>query len=107
SGSMMNFERVSETVSSWMVGRATMSNCCSLLRGGSSTPAPLRSRDRRPAAGYSLELPAGGLDPTALPRPAPVVRHRRDVVDADDLEPGGGQRTDRCLPAGARALHEH
>src|SRR2546421_11004467 len=98
---MMNFERVSETVSSWMVGRATMSNCGSLLRGGSSTPAPLRSRDRRPSAGYSLELPAGGLDPTALPRTAPVVRYRRDVVDADDLETGGGERADRGLATGS------
>src|SRR5207245_423506 len=48
-----------------------------------------------------------GLDPAALPGPAPVVRHRRDVVDAEDLEAGGGERADGRLAARARALHEH
>ena len=42
SGSMMNFERISERVSSWIVGLATMSNCIYLPGGGSSIP-PRRS----------------------------------------------------------------
>src|SRR5439155_14496856 len=42
----------------------------------------------------------------ALGRPATVVRDGRDVADERDLEPRGGQRTQRRLPARARALHQ-
>src|SRR5690606_7218919 len=47
------------------------------------------------------------LDPAPLGRTAAVVRLRRDVGDRADLEAGGLQRTDRGLPAGTGALHEH
>src|SRR5262249_39733625 len=40
-------------------------------------------------------------------RPDAVVRLRRDILDAEDLEPGGLERADRRLAAGAWALHEH
>src|SRR2546423_262891 len=53
-------------------------------------------------SGYSLSL-----DPAPLGRTAAVVRLRGDVGDRADLEAGGLQRTDRGLPAGAGALHEH
>src|SRR6476646_9058239 len=59
----------------------------------------------------------GGTGGTALrcrgPLPAPpllgphtVVRLRRDVLDAEDLESGRLKRADRRLPARARALDE-
>src|SRR5688500_16555155 len=53
-------------------------------------------------SGYSLPL-----DPAPLGRTAAVVRLRGDVGDRADLEAGCLQRTDRGLPAGAGALHEH
>src|SRR5205085_948810 len=46
------------------------------------------------------------LDPPPLTRPDAVVRLRRHVLDAEDLEPGSLQRADRRLAAGARPLHE-
>src|SRR5438874_9483798 len=52
-------------------------------------------------------LTARSSDPAALPGPAAVVRHRRDVLDPQDLQPGGGQRPDGRLPPRARTLHEH
>src|SRR5712692_681135 len=51
-------------------------------------------------------LPGGALNPPPLLRPHAVVRLRRHVADAEDLEPGGLQRTDRRLAARARPLHE-
>src|SRR4051812_20910550 len=45
-------------------------------------------------------------DPPPLGRAAPVVRDRRDVLDAHDLDPGVLDGTDRRLPARARALHD-
>src|SRR5206468_975413 len=46
------------------------------------------------------------LNPSPLPRPHAVVRLRGDVFHTQDLEPGGLQRADRRLAAGAGALHE-
>ena len=46
-------------------------------------------------------------DAAALARPAAVVRHRRHVLDARDLEARGRERADRGLAARTRALHEH
>src|ERR671939_1517195 len=46
------------------------------------------------------------LDPPPLARPDAVVRLRGDVLDAEDLEPGGLERADRRLAPGARALDE-
>src|SRR4051812_46675710 len=46
------------------------------------------------------------LDPAPLTGAAAVVCLRGDVLDACDLEPGGLQRADRGLTAGAGALHE-
>src|SRR5207245_4880426 len=46
-------------------------------------------------------------NPSAPRRTAAVVRDRRDVGDLVDLEPGRGERADRRLAPGARALHEH
>src|SRR5215207_9851716 len=51
---------------------------------------------------YSLSL-----DPAPLGRTAAVVRLGGDVGDGADLEAGGLEGTDRSLPAGAGALHEH
>src|SRR3954470_23363541 len=51
---------------------------------------------------YSLSL-----DPAPLGRTAAVVRLGGDVGDGADLEAGGLEGTDRGLPAGAGALHEH
>src|SRR5918994_7298062 len=51
---------------------------------------------------YSLSL-----DPAPLGRTATVVRLGGDVGDGADLEAGGLEGTDRGLPAGAGALHEH
>src|SRR5438067_1355868 len=45
-------------------------------------------------------------DAPPLPRANTVVRLRRDVLDAEDLEACRLQRTDRRLAARARALHE-
>src|SRR5690349_15893106 len=45
-------------------------------------------------------------NPPALRGTAAVVRLGRDVGNGADLEPGGGQRADRGLAAGARPLHE-
>src|SRR5688572_11125480 len=47
------------------------------------------------------------LDAAALGRPATVVRNRRHVGDAADLETDGVQRAHRGLAAGARALDAH
>src|SRR5687767_10347217 len=46
------------------------------------------------------------LDPPALARPAAVVRLRRDVLDAGDLEAGSLQGANRRLAPRARTLHE-
>src|SRR5699024_8497257 len=45
-------------------------------------------------------------DAAALGRPGAVVRLRGDVLDRADLEAGRGERADRGLAPGARALHE-
>src|SRR5207247_5706747 len=47
------------------------------------------------------------LDAAALARPAPVVGHRRHILDPGDLEARRGERADRRLTARTRALHEH
>src|SRR5437867_1339808 len=49
---------------------------------------------------------AGASDAAALARPAPVVGNRRHVLDPGDLETRRGERTDRRLATGSRALHE-
>src|SRR2546421_11978923 len=46
------------------------------------------------------------LDPPTLSLPDAVVRLRRDVTDAEDLEAGGLERADRRLATRARALDE-
>src|SRR5579859_7697248 len=46
------------------------------------------------------------LDPPALSLAHAVVGLRGDVLDAEDLEPGGLERADRRLAAGAGALDE-
>src|ERR671929_1401333 len=46
------------------------------------------------------------LNPSPLPGAAAVVCLGSDVLDAGDLEPGGLERADRGLAAGARALDE-
>src|SRR2546428_12689838 len=100
---MMNFERVGETDSSWIVGLATMSTALPPWRGiihSYRASSPCRRPDERSAC-------ARVLDAAALPGPAPVVRDRRDVVDAQDLQAGGGQRPDGRLSAAARAPHDH
>src|SRR5207253_2868978 len=48
----------------------------------------------------------GPLHAPPLPGPHAVVRLRRHVLYAQDLEPGRLERADRRLPAGARALDE-
>ena len=82
--------------------------------GGSSISTPLSLLSPATAPGVEPPRTRGAtarvatlLDAAALARPAAVVRHRRHVLDAGDLEAGGGQRADRGLAAGARALHEH
>src|SRR5438067_10841430 len=97
---MTNFERVSETVSSWIVGLATMSNCMtSLARDHPFLPRLFTCRRRTQPSAFTA-----GLDAAALPGPAPVVRHRRDVVDAEDLESRRGERPDGRLATGTRPL---
>src|SRR4051794_16535971 len=44
-------------------------------------------------------------DPPPLGGTAAVVRHRRDVLDARDLDAGVLDRADRGLTTGPRALH--
>src|SRR4051794_11849531 len=44
-------------------------------------------------------------DPPTLGRAAAVVRHRRDVLDAGDLDAHVLDRTDRGLAARTRTLH--
>src|SRR5690348_8315110 len=105
---MMNFDRTGDTVVSWICGLATISTAIYLLGGGSSTSAPPSSvfRPDRASARPGI-LRAGGAAPSdaaALARPAAVVRHRRDVLDAHDLEARGGERPDGRLPPGTRAL---
>src|SRR5438445_6110113 len=78
-----------------------MNTGASLLGGGSSihphlSELPTAARGRVPP-----------LDATALARPAPVVRHRRHILDPGDLEARRGERADRGLSARTRALHEH
>src|SRR6266550_1785729 len=78
-----------------------MNTGASLLGGGSSihphlSELPTAARGRVPP-----------LDAAALARPAPVVRHRRHILDPGDLEARRGERADRGLPARTRALHEH
>src|SRR5436305_9271091 len=46
------------------------------------------------------------LDPPPLARPDAVVRLRRHVLHAEDLEAGSLERADRRLAPGARALDE-
>src|SRR6476619_2796256 len=48
----------------------------------------------------------GPLDAPSLPRTNAVVRLRRHVFDAEDLEPCSLQRADRGLTTRARPLHE-
>src|SRR5262245_37193689 len=103
---MMNFERTGDTVVSWIWGLATISTAIYLLGGGSSISAPLRvpvpPRSRERASGDPAAR--GVLDAAALARPATVVRHRRDVLDADDLESRGGERPDGGFAPRTRAL---
>src|SRR5271168_5210742 len=46
-------------------------------------------------------------DPPTLLGPAAVVRYRRDVLDACDLDAGVHDRADRRLTPGAGPLDEH
>src|SRR5438093_6229633 len=102
---MTNFDRVGVMGSSWIWGRATMSTATP-PGGGSSNPAP-------PVFSPPADLGRGScggsnaLDAPSLPRTAPVVRHRGDVLDAQNLQPRGRQRADGGLPSGTGALHEH
>src|SRR4051812_47266042 len=48
-----------------------------------------------------------GSDAAALGRAHTVVGHGGDVLDRPDLQPGGGQRPDGGLAAGAGTLDEH
>src|SRR5450830_710335 len=68
-------------------------------RSGVSGRAPARGLTRTGTA-------CGGSDPATLRRAATVVRLRGHVLDRADLEAGGLERTDRGLPARARALDE-
>src|SRR5438105_9058468 len=104
---MANFERVGEMVSSWIWGRATISTSTYLLGGGSSIPAPPGTCLPRGPCGAGGVVPFGALDAAPLPGPAPVVRDRRDVLDAQDLEARGGERADGRLPAAPRTFHVH
>src|SRR6185503_7424760 len=64
--------------------------------------------DALAAALFALRRPvARHLDAPPLLGADAVVRLRRDVFDDQDLEPGGLERADRRLAAGAGALHEH
>src|SRR5690349_16172777 len=104
---MMNLERIGDTVVSWIWGLATISTAIYLLDGGSSISAPplfCCRPDRASARPGILLLARRPSDAAALARPAAVVRHRRDVLDAHDLEPRCGERPDGRLAAGARAL---
>src|SRR5450759_3354625 len=64
------------------------------LRPSSRSGAPNRFTDE-PLA----------LDPAAFARTAAVVRNRRDVLDRLDVDPGGLDRPNRRLAAGARPRH--
>src|SRR4051812_45104196 len=102
---MMNFDRFWATFSSWIWGRVTMNNCLYLL-GAKDHPLLLRSipaSTRRSAGDGSCVL----LHPAALARPAAVVRDGSHILDPDDLDPRGRERTDRRLASRPGALHEH
>src|SRR6266516_4893103 len=103
---MTNFEHLWPMVSSWIWGRATMSNSFAPPGGGSAIPAP---PSLPPAAGTAGATGPSSvrLDAPPLAGAAPVVRDRGDVLDPQDLEPGRGEGPDRGLPAGAGTLHEH
>src|SRR6185503_14241167 len=103
---MTNFERVGVRDSSWICGLATMNILA---------PPPTGDHPFLPASWpHHVEPPAVDsagrsyrLDAPALLGPDPVVGHRRDILDARDLQAGGRERTDRGLATRARALHEH
>src|SRR6185503_15151490 len=103
---MTNFERVALRDSSWICGLATMNILA---------PPPTGDHPFLPASGpttwgHPRSTPRAvraGLDAPALLGPDPVVGHRRDVLDARDLQAGGRQRADRGLATRAGALHEH
>src|SRR3954447_6275201 len=98
---MVNRERVGETTSSEICGRATMNNVHPSSAGDHPVlPASWVSRPR-----ICGRVPLAS-DAAALTWPAAVVRHRRDVLDPGDLEAGGSQRTDRGLAARTRAFDE-
>src|SRR5215218_2599089 len=59
-----------------------------------------------PDPGSAARCTLGRSDAATLRRPAAVVRLGRHVGDGADLEPGGLQRPDRGLAAGAGALDE-
>src|SRR5918992_5694706 len=52
-------------------------------------------------------LRGGPRDSPALSRAAAVVGHRRDVLDAEDLEARSLQRADGGFASRSRALHHH
>src|SRR5512145_1514414 len=54
-----------------------------------------------------LAIVSSTSDAPLLGRAATVVRNRRHVRDARDLEPAGVQRADRGLASRARAAHAH
>src|SRR6266542_6176147 len=104
---MANFDRVGDTGVSWIWGLATISTASTSSAGDhpflprQSSGAPAHER----AAGGATSC-ARPSDPAALARPAAVVRHRRDVLDPDDLQAGRGERPDGGLAARAGALDE-
>ena len=65
----------------------------------------------RPGVACHFKLrPSVGLrasNPPPLAGAAPVVRNRRRIHDAEDLEARSLERPDGGLPPGPRALHEH
>src|SRR5690606_13558678 len=117
---MTNRERLSDTTSSVSVGRCAMSTVdpfgerppYDAQKGavgleGTVSRVPARTRPcRGGGAGTRGPRPAGRSDAAALGRAGAVVRLRGDVLDRADLEPGRGERADRGLAAGARALDE-
>src|SRR6185437_766367 len=61
----------------------------------------------RAGTGGTLGPASWPLDTPPLARANAVVGLRGDVLDAEDLQAGGLERTDRSLAARAGTLHEH
>src|SRR5262245_52960677 len=81
-------------------------------KGAAITRASASWDERRSAAKNAAHFPRAGVwnprtshSPSLLGTNA-VVRLRRHVADAEDLEPGRLERADRRLAARARALDE-